>query len=117
MNFYQLQNERWCYSFNDKGIVGEKNKTKQNKTKKTLSTEFFCNKRNPPPPPNERSRRHNFHFCFVFQLRPVIIPHEALPPLLPSLLAVNFSKHPLYNLLVTTDPPLFSVENPLMAIQ
>ena len=70
MNFYQLQNERWCYSFNHKGIVGEKKK--QNKTKKTLSTEFFCNKRNPPHP-NERSR-HNFHFCFVFQLRPVIIP-------------------------------------------
>ena len=115
MNFYQLQNERWCYSFNDKGIVGEK---KQNKTKqKKLWVLNFSAIREIPPPPNERSRRHNFHFCFVFQLRPVIIPHEALPPLLPSLLAVNFSKHPLYNLLVTTDPPLFSVENPLMAIQ
>ena len=44
-------------------------------------------------------------------------PHEALPPLLPSLLAVSFSTAPLYNLLVTTDPHLFSVENPVMAIQ
>ena len=46
-----------------------------------------------------------------------LFPHEALSPLLLSLLAVSFSIAPLYNLLVTTDPPLFSVENPVMAIQ
>ena len=113
MNFYQLQNERWCYSFNHKGIIGEKKKTKQNK--KTLSTEFFCNKRNPPPPMN--AVVIIFTFALFSSWDRSLSPHEALLPLLPFLLAVNFSIDPLYNLLVTTDPPLFSVENPVMAIQ
>ena len=114
MNFYQLQNERWCYSFNHKGIVGEKkNKTKQ---KKLWVLNFSAIREIPPPPPMN-AVVIIFTFALFSSWDRSLSPHEALPPLLPFLLAVNFSIDPLYNLLVTTDPPLFSVENPVMAIQ